>query len=135
MKRLLILTTILLSAAAQAEVYRCKDAKGMTQYSDTPCAGAVAVDVRNVQPTTQGNPNDRMLTAYIQEAIARGDFNKASSLAVTPEHYQMISEARLRQDEAKEKRKVEAAASARTQRPVHCSTFKYTDQLAQTVCR
>jgi hypothetical protein len=47
--------TFLLAAAAQAQMYKCVDAKGVTQYTDKPCAAGKGreVDIR-AQPPISG---------------------------------------------------------------------------------
>lgn len=41
---------LLLAGAAQAQMYKCVDAKGVTQYTDKPCPGGKEVDIRGQPP-------------------------------------------------------------------------------------
>jgi hypothetical protein len=97
---------VLLPGESLAEIYKCKDAKGKVQYSDTQCPAAIKTDISNnpspaVSPNTHSSPNERILSIYIQEAIANKEYKRAASLAVTPAQFAMIREAQERDAKAK----------------------------------
>lgn len=96
---------LLLPGESLADIYKCKDAKGKVQYSDTRCPAAVTTGISNnpsptVSPNTRSNPNERVLDIYIQEAIANKEYKRAASLAVTPAQFEMIRAARERDAKA-----------------------------------
>lgn len=94
---------IVFSASASAEVYKCKNAQGKTEYSDIPCAGAANTGIQNSPATSNtDNPNARALGIYIREALAQRDFKRAKRLAATPEHFEMI---RIAEEEESKRRK------------------------------
>ena len=80
--------------------YKCRTASGSTVFSDVPCpSGSRQERAEYVAPqaqqqyTSSQNSNARMLDAKVAEALGSGDFSRAKGLAVTPEHWQMISNA------------------------------------------
>ena len=83
--------------AAIGQTYKCKTPTGGTTFSDVPCP----VGMRQEQVAPRDAPaysapqdsNARMLTAKVAEALGSGDFGRAKGLAVTTEHWQMISNA------------------------------------------
>lgn len=93
------------SAFAQT-VYKCKTPSGGTVFSDAPCSSGAqqekAVTYTAPTNTYQAAPNEvpiresRTLDAKVAEAIGSGDLSKAKTLALTPLHWQMISEAEQR---------------------------------------
>ena len=80
--------------------YKCRNASGGTVFSDMPCptgsrqekAEYAAPQAQQQYPSSQ-NSNARMLDAKVAEALGTGNFSLAKALAVTPEHWQMISNA------------------------------------------
>ena len=80
--------------------YKCRNASGSTIFSDMPCpsgsrqekAEYAAPQAQQQYPSSQ-NSNARMLDAKVAEALGTGNFSLAKALAVTPEHWQMISNA------------------------------------------
>lgn len=50
--RLALLAALLAAAPAQAQMYKCVDARGVTQYADKPCPdrGGEEVDIRGQPP-------------------------------------------------------------------------------------
>jgi hypothetical protein len=50
--RRLVLAALLAAAPAQAQMYKCVDARGVTQYADKPCPGGKGreVDIRGQPP-------------------------------------------------------------------------------------
>ncbi len=50
--RAAVLALLLLAPAAQAQMYKCVDARGVTQYADKPCPGGAGkeVDIRGQPP-------------------------------------------------------------------------------------
>ncbi len=82
--------------------YKCKTASGGIVFSDVPCpSGSRQEKAEYVAPQAQQAPqyaapqssNARMLDAKVAAALGSGDFSRAKGLAVTPEHWQMISNA------------------------------------------
>jgi len=99
-----LLTIVPLSALGQ--VYKCSE-DGRMVYSDRPCAAAATEhatppagsSARSAQHSASADPYDRELRVLIARALADNEFEKAKSLAVTEDHWQMISEA-LREHES-----------------------------------
>ena len=61
MKRHLLLIVVLLgSTPLQAEIYKCTDPQGDTQYSDEPCGGNATVFIPRVAPAPAGDAAERM---------------------------------------------------------------------------
>lgn len=100
------LLTFPLAAMGQMN-YKCKTPSGGTMFSDTPCPGGTRQEqaVYSPPPAQQyssqqyqapQNGNARMLDAKVAEPLGSGDIGKAKGLAVTPEHWQMISNAEQR---------------------------------------
>lgn len=97
------------SSFAQA-TYRCKTPSGGTVFSDAPCTGGTkqesvtvgggATDIQGRvaadAAATARNGNAALLDAKVAEAIGSGDLTRAKSLALTPQHWQMISDAEQR---------------------------------------
>ena len=56
----LLAALLLLAPAAQAQMYKCVDERGRTQYADKPCPGGRSgeVDIRGQQPIS-GKLNER----------------------------------------------------------------------------
>jgi len=50
--RLLVLAALLAAPHAQAQMYKCVDARGVTQYADKPCPGGKGkeVDIQGQPP-------------------------------------------------------------------------------------
>lgn len=68
-----VLAILLLALPAQAQVYKCVDARGVTQYADKPCAGGKGreVDIQG-QPPISGK-----VTPYGEDLkAAERDFQK-----------------------------------------------------------
>ena len=61
--RAILLATLLAAGAAEAQMYKCVDARGVTQYADKPCPGGKQVDIRG-QPPISGRlqPQDPNLS-------------------------------------------------------------------------
>lgn len=69
MRRGILLLSLLLPVAAQAGVYRCKDASGQTVVSDRPCgADAENVEKRYARPASSADPD------VVDEIARRRDF-------------------------------------------------------------
>lgn len=112
MKSLIVVLAAALIAAAGSSfaqtTYRCKTPSGGTAFSDAPCAGGAkqesvtvgaATENQNRAPEVAGgvrNSNAALLDAKVAEAIGSGDLTRAKSLALTPQHWQMISDAEQR---------------------------------------
>jgi len=84
---------------AQAQ-YKCKTETGSTIFSDRPCPTGTRQEQAAQAPAPSRqfdaaptNGSARMLTAKVAEALGSGDFARAKSLALTPEHWQMIAAA------------------------------------------
>jgi hypothetical protein len=61
MKRHMPLLFVLLGCTQlQAEIYKCTDAEGDTQYSDEPCGGNATVFIPRVAPAAAGDAAERM---------------------------------------------------------------------------
>ncbi|MEN8207031.1 MAG: DUF4124 domain-containing protein [Pseudomonadota bacterium] len=78
MKRHMALLVVLLGCTPlQAEIYKCTDAQGDTQYSDEPCGGNASVFVPRTAPAPAGDAAERadktqrLLRAYEVENAER----------------------------------------------------------------
>lgn len=78
MKRLFPLLVFLLACTPlHAEIYKCTDARGNTQYSDEPCGGHATVFVPEAAPAPAGDAaqrldkTQRLLRAYDVENVER----------------------------------------------------------------
>ena len=134
------------SAIAEAQIYKCKSLSGTIEYSQTPCSNQIAPalpistapapepELRGGARAPAGNAYERQLSAMIAEAIAVGDFSRASRLAVTDEHRRMVSSAQQAALEEKRLRDQER----RARRPVFCSSNGYQmggSYSGTTICR
>jgi hypothetical protein len=85
--------------------YKCKTGSGSTIFSDAPCPTGTrqeqAVSVTNqarqyAEPDPYSAPprnsDARMLDAKVAEALGTGNLPRAKSLALTTEHWKMISD-------------------------------------------
>lgn len=88
-------------ANAYAEIYKCRNDKGGTEFSDKPCrVGSVTVSIsENLYPSTQSSfqPQTNSPNAYqstldhmVDEAIGTGDLRRAKELALTSDHWEKI---------------------------------------------
>jgi hypothetical protein len=102
---------LFLPLACAAQIYKCVEG-GKTVFQQAPCAnnsGAMVAPPRQQQNFQQQspqqqpaqNPEARQLTALVAEALSRHDYSKAESLAVTAEHWNMISDERAREAQQK----------------------------------
>ena len=106
-----ILAAALIAAAGSSfaqTTYRCKTPSGGTVFSDAPCTSGAkqesvttggAMETQSRAPDTAGtarNNNAALLDSKVAEAVGSGDFTRAESLALTPQHWQMISDAEQR---------------------------------------
>ncbi|WP_114973380.1 DUF4124 domain-containing protein [Rhodoferax ferrireducens] len=136
-----ILLFIALTGAAQAQLRKCTGPDGRITYSDVLCAttskSIQSVDIPAGPAGYQAPPGDRPSQASVYERelsgkiaghLARGDFDRASTLAVTVEHHQMIADARQNKV-ASEQAKKDARRAAR---PTVCSTFGVNNGLANS---
>lgn len=120
------LALLLLSANTLAGTYKCVSDSGAIEFSDKPCLGAKSVEGVKIQDNRLSGPSPRgrtyqsndphvaQLDTLVMKAIAMKDYAKARELAVTQDHWAMISAA----EKEELKRKAEAANN---RRPVFCS--------------
>lgn len=85
-----------------AQVYRCTEG-GKTILQQTPCMGSGTMVAPPSSPSTPqpqqrydagGSASARDLTALVAGAVAQRDYRRAQELAVTSEHWDMISQAK-----------------------------------------
>jgi hypothetical protein len=102
MKRHIALLVVLLGCAPlQAEIYKCTDAQGETQYSDEPCGSNASVFVPRAAPAPAEDAADRadktqrLLRAYEVEN-AEQQRKAAEALAAREEAEQKCTRARDR---------------------------------------
>jgi len=102
MKRHLLLIVVLLgSTPLQAEIYKCTDAQGDTQYSDEPCGGNASVFVPRAAPAPAGDAAERadktqrLLRAYDVEN-AEQQRKETAALAAREDAEQECTRARDR---------------------------------------
>jgi len=112
MKTIIAVVLFVFPLACGAQIYQCKDGAGKTTLQQAPCSGTGKMVVA---PTEQGqqetvprgrrvpaqSADERQLTALVAEALSRRDYPRAESLAVTAQHWDMISRAKLRDEENK----------------------------------
>lgn len=108
MPKLILALLACTAFTAHAEMYKCTNAKGATEYSDTPCAGVKTqvLGIQNnpiAQPQRQGNSAIDELTTEVAAALAEKDYAKADRLAVTSQQRLMIANARASEPKAKPK--------------------------------
>lgn len=70
----------------------CKASSKSTQYLDIPTSGADHSSV--VAPPSTASVYEREINAKIAAYLAQPDFDSATTLAVTAEHFKMIADAR-----------------------------------------
>lgn len=75
MKAAATLALLLFAASAQAQLYRCVDAKGRVQYSDKPLAGCKAMARQENAPAPPPPPTP----------AAKASAKPAAKVAMTPE--------------------------------------------------
>ena len=102
MKRHIVLLVVLLGCAPlQAEIYKCTDAQGDTQYSDEPCGGNASVFVPRAAPAPavdaaeRADKTQRLLRAYDVEN-AEQQRKETAALAAREEAEQECTRARDR---------------------------------------
>jgi len=102
MKRHMVLLVVLLGCAPlQAEIYKCTDAQGDTQYSDEPCGGNASVFVPRAAPAPavdaaeRADKTQRLLRAYDVEN-AEQQRKETAALAAREEAEQECTRARDR---------------------------------------
>ena len=102
MKSPIALFVVLLGCTPlQAEIYKCTDAQGDTQYSDEPCGGNASVFVPRAAPAPAGDAAERadktqrLLRAYDVENAER-QRNSAAAHAAREEAEQKCTRARDR---------------------------------------
>ena len=102
-----VAVTVITGSAYAQTTYRCKTPSGGTVFSDAPCFGGarqesvVTGSTSSVNRTVDsgnfgGSSNANLLDAKVAEAIGSGDMTRARTLALTPQHWQMISDAEQR---------------------------------------
>jgi len=102
MKRHIVLLVVLLGCAPlQAEIYKCTDAQGDTQYSDEPCGGNASVFVPRAAPAPavdaaeRADKTQRLLRAYDVEN-AEQQRKETAALAAREDAEQECTRARDR---------------------------------------
>lgn len=87
-----LMLALLATGTANAQVYKCKSAKGVIVYSDTACAPGTQQSMPDIQsqaPATSIPADDNALTrqmdAAVKNAIAADDLIRARALATTDE--------------------------------------------------
>jgi uncharacterized protein DUF4124 len=111
----------LTAGSAEAEIYKCESAQGKIVYSDTPCHFNATQTVTDIQPDTSissdnpQSPNKKstsvlQLDEAIKSAIATGDFDRASALAVNNEQRGWVATAKKGAAPAAAKSKADLAA-------------------------
>ena len=129
---LAIAASLLLCIDAQAQLRKCTGPDGKVTYSDVACATTAQTDQALVVTKTDGlgvtqyeqahgrpqNAYERELSGKIAGYLARNDFEHAATIAVTPEHFKMIADAK------RERQSVDAEklAAKRAARPTVCAS-------------
>ncbi|GAB3542865.1 hypothetical protein GCM10027343_15570 [Noviherbaspirillum agri] len=102
MRYQILIFAVLIASAGQAgaQVYKCKDEKGSTIYSDNPCTSngnQTRTDIptsSTLPPVSTESPLSRQLDNAVRRAISNGDLNHAESLAMTAQHWEWIASAK-----------------------------------------
>ena len=91
------------TASAQGMLYKCVAPNGSTSFRDVPCATtdrqqqmraeAVGGQADGYRQPSTAERQAAMLDAKVAEAIGSGDIPRAKGLALTADHWRMISEA------------------------------------------
>jgi hypothetical protein len=91
------------TATAQQTLFKCVAPNGATSFRDVPCATTdrqqqMRAEAVGGQPDGSRQPSTAerqaaMLDAKVAEAIGSGDIPRAKGLALTADHWRMISEA------------------------------------------
>jgi hypothetical protein len=77
MKRWIIFSAVFLAFQAEAEIYKCRDAKGNITYQGTPCPNGMVGKIEPAPPVLEGNRQraqermDRIIEMSRQQDIAR----------------------------------------------------------------
>lgn len=132
-KVLVILVALTLASAAQAQLRKCVGQDGKITYSDVLCdtKSKSIHQFKEIKPSqsnyqadgaprrTQASVYEREISGKIAGHLAQNNYERATALAVTVEHHQMITDDRL----AKQARINEAKAAKRAAMPTVCNTF------------
>lgn len=123
-----LIATMVFAGTAYGQARKCTGPDGKVTYSDVLCSTASksAETLVPLQPSAAPQPNrpsqasvyERELSGKIASYLAQNDFDHATSLAVTAEHFQMITAARQSRLDDEAKKKAEAKAA----KPVVCYT-------------
>lgn len=77
MKRWIMFSAVFLASQAEAEIYKCRDAKGNITYQGTPCPNGMVGKIEPAPPVLEGNRQraqermDRIIEMSRQQDIAR----------------------------------------------------------------
>lgn len=130
------LATLVLALAAgssQAQLRKCTAPDGKVTYSDVLCSTtsksaqtieamqAPARSSYQAQPAQQSQAAlyEREISGKIGSHLLQNNYERAEALATTPEHYQMIADARR----DKQNYELDKKAAARAARPTVCRSF------------
>lgn len=146
MKKTITTVFVIFSAvgSAQAQLHKCTAPNGKVTYSDVMCATTAQTvqtldatpqrAVRNdYQPRSEQRPQanvyEREISGKIGAHLLQNNFERAEALAVTPEHYQMIADARRN----KQNHELEKKAAEQAARPVVCKTYGQSSGVALNI--
>lgn len=127
-----MLLLLALIGTAQAQLRKCTGPDGRITYSDVLCAttskSAQTLDElsapRGYQSPSAERPSqtsiyEREISGKIGAHLLQNNYERAEALAITPEHYQMIADARR----DKKNYELDRKAAARAARPTVCRSF------------
>lgn len=132
---ILIAACALYTGASKAQLRKCTGPDGRVTYSDVMCStasksiqeidGRPAPVPRAAPPPrqTQSQIYEDQLSAKIAGHLNNHDFERATSLAVTVEHFQMIKNAQREATMAENARTAALQKKPTQNRPTVCSTF------------
>lgn len=133
MKKITVtLLLLVLAGASQAQLRKCVSPDGRVTYSDVLCSTssksiqsieAVQAPARSshqpmMQPT-QASVYEREISGKIGAHLLQNNYERAEAMATTPEHYQMIADARR----DKQNYELDRKAAARAAQPTVCRSF------------
>jgi hypothetical protein len=112
--RVLFAAALLAATQAQAQVYKCVDAKGKTVYSQNPCPAGATTSVLGAKPPPPAEPaaKDPAAKADPSKPAAKADPSKP---ATTAEKDQEFRKRQQEREEAEKKAADQAAEAKRKQ--------------------
>lgn len=132
-KALLVLVALTLASAAQAQLRKCVGQDGKITYSDVLCdtKSKSIQQFKEIEPSqsnyqaegvprrTQASVYEAEISRKIAAHLAQNNYERATAMAATAEHHQMIADDR----QEKQDKVIAAKAAKRAARPTVCNTY------------